>query len=112
LERLQTEEFQAVLMDCQLPGLDGFEVTRRIRENERRAGTATSDASPRLPIVAVTAGATKEDRQRCQAAGMDGFVSKPIDRARLLAILDSLLTTNHAPVAEPEQPPTDDNAAV
>ncbi|MBX3411151.1 MAG: response regulator [Pirellulales bacterium] len=89
LELLERDKFDAVLMDCQLPGIDGFEVTRRIREHEAHPST---EPPRRLPIIAVTAGATKDDRDRCHAAGMDGFVSKPIDRVRLLSILESLLS--------------------
>jgi signal transduction histidine kinase/CheY-like chemotaxis protein len=78
LAALARDRFDLVLMDLQMPEMDGFEATARIREQERGTGT-------RLPIVALTANAMVGDRERCLAAGMDGYVSKPIDAARLLA---------------------------
>jgi CheY-like chemotaxis protein len=64
-----------------MPGMDGFEATRRIRELE-----AENDAT-HTPIVALTANVAAEDREACRAAGMDGFVVKPLDRERLAAAL-------------------------
>ena len=72
-----------VLMDVQMPGSDGIEATRRIR-----AAEAERDA--RTPIVALTANAYEEDREACLAAGMDGFLTKPLDRERLAAVLAEL----------------------
>jgi CheY-like chemotaxis protein len=73
--------FDRVLMDLHMPGMDGFEATRRIRELE-----AENDAT-HTPIVALTANVAAEDREACRAAGMDGFVVKPLDRERLAAAL-------------------------
>jgi PAS domain S-box-containing protein len=73
------EPYAMVLMDVHMPGADGIEATRRIREAE--AG------GPRTPIVALTANAFDEDRDACIAAGMDGFLTKPLDRERLAAAL-------------------------
>ena len=67
--------YALVLMDCQMPEMDGFEATRLIRE---RQGTG-----PHVPIVALTASATQDQRDRCLAAGMDDFLAKPIDADRL-----------------------------
>jgi CheY-like chemotaxis protein len=78
LRLLDEEPFALVLMDCQMPGLDGFETTRRWRARE-----ASSGRGSHLPIVAVTANAGAEDRQRCLAAGMDDFIAKPFDLATL-----------------------------
>jgi CheY-like chemotaxis protein len=84
LAKLETAHYDLVLMDMQMPGLDGLEATRRIRSRENGIGE-------RLPIIALTANAYAEDRARCQAAGMDGFVSKPIRREELLAAIAAVM---------------------
>ena len=81
LDRVAEGNIDLVLMDCQMPVMDGFEATRRLRELEENNG------SPRLPIIAVTANAIKGDRERCLAAGMDDYVSKPINTAKLAAAI-------------------------
>jgi CheY-like chemotaxis protein len=83
LEAWQRGTFDLILMDVQMPNLDGFAVTRRIRERERATGGHT-------PIIAMTAHALDGDRERCLIAGMDGYLSKPVSRARLLEVLDSV----------------------
>jgi len=72
-----------VLMDCQMPVMDGWEATRRIRAWEQE------NAKSRLPIVALTAGAFEEDRDRCLAAGMDDFLTKPLVLHHLAAALET-----------------------
>jgi len=72
LDALEREEFDVVLMDMQMPVMDGLEAVRRIREKEAQASGGL-----RVPIVALTAHAMRGDRERCLAAGMDGYVSKP-----------------------------------
>lgn len=72
VDALQRRDFDLVLMDVQMPILDGFEATRRIRQNEAAAGR------PRTPIIALTAHAMKGDKDRCLEAGMDDYLSKPI----------------------------------
>lgn len=75
-----------VLMDCQMPGLDGFDATRRIRAEEDERGSRR-----RLPILALTANALDGARGRCLAAGMDGFVAKPVSREALIGAVDRVL---------------------
>ncbi len=77
LRRLNDTPYALVLMDMEMPEMDGITATRHIREREDR------DGAPRLPIVAMTANALREDRDRCLAAGMDGYIAKPISRKAL-----------------------------
>ncbi len=86
LEAAARETYSTILMDCQMPIMDGFTTTRRLRS--RFAG------DPRIPIVAITATATTEDQERCLAAGMDDYLPKPIIMDRLGAVL-----TRWAPLA-------------
>ena len=81
LAKLRTTTFELVLMDVQMPTMDGFEATAAIRAMEGTSGS-------HLPIVAMTAHAIKGDRERCLAAGMDGYVSKPIRVGDLLKEID------------------------
>jgi signal transduction histidine kinase/ActR/RegA family two-component response regulator len=74
-----------VLMDCQMPEMDGFQATARIREWEKQNGM------PRVPIVALTAGVFDDDKQRCTDSGMDDFLAKPLDIDRLDAALEKWL---------------------
>ncbi len=76
LTALDHEAFQLVLMDIQMPGMDGFEATIAIRERERFTGK-------RVPIMAMTAHAMTGDKERCLAAGMDGYIAKPVNKAEL-----------------------------
>jgi signal transduction histidine kinase/DNA-binding response OmpR family regulator len=86
LERLAEGEFDAVLMDCQMPVMDGFTATTRIREAEREAGLGK-----RLPIIALTANVMSEDRELCIAAGMDAHLGKPIVASQLADCLGRYL---------------------
>jgi signal transduction histidine kinase/ActR/RegA family two-component response regulator len=82
LEASARGSFDLVLMDVQMPEMDGLEATRHIRERERETGQ-------HLPIVAMTAYAMKGDRERCLAAGMDGYISKPVQSHELARIIQS-----------------------
>jgi PAS domain S-box-containing protein len=83
--------FDLILMDVQMPGMDGLEATRRIRAREAEIRTAAPETFRPVPIVALTANAYAEDRAACLAAGMDAILTKPLDRERLLDAL-----TRHA----------------
>ena len=84
LAALDREAFDVVLMDVQMPGMDGFKATAAIRDRER--GT-----KKHLPIVALTAHAMREDRQRCLDAGMDAYLTKPFNANQLFEILEDLI---------------------
>ena len=83
---LEKQEFDLVLMDVQMPELDGFEATARIRALESAAGKHQT-------IVAMTAHAMRGDRERCLSAGMDDYISKPLNSAELLSLLENLQPT-------------------
>jgi PAS domain S-box-containing protein len=86
--------YDLVLMDVHMPASDGIEATRRIRAAEADTAEAATDAAgPHTPIVALTADALSEDRDACLAAGMDGFLTKPLDRERLAEVLAALRRT-------------------
>jgi len=84
LAHLAKTPFDLVLMDVGMPDVDGLEATRRIRSGE------SNPLNPSIPIVAFTAHALRGDRERCLEAGMDAYLSKPVDMDRLLALIDSL----------------------
>jgi two-component system sensor histidine kinase/response regulator len=92
LDRIATETFDVVLMDLQMPVLDGLDATRRLRQREAETG------APRVPVIAMTARAMDEDREGCLAAGMDGFLSKPLDQRALFETLAQLGGASEMPV--------------
>jgi len=92
LAALEKESFDIVLMDIQMPELDGFEAAAAIREKERLTGN-------HIPIIAMTAHAMKDDEQRCLSAGMDAYVSKPIQTSEMFATIEKLLGKSEKPGA-------------
>jgi two-component system, sensor histidine kinase and response regulator len=93
LEALEKERFDLILMDMQMPEMDGFETTAAIRQRESANGQ-------HLPIVALTAHAMKGDSEKCLAAGMDGYLSKPIRPQELDAVLKHYLEGKTTPPSE------------
>lgn len=82
---VQSHDYDIVLMDIQMPGMDGLQATSLIRR-------MTDPCKSHLPIVAVTAFAVGGQRERCLAAGMDGFVTKPVDVRSLFSAIEGLLS--------------------
>jgi two-component system sensor histidine kinase/response regulator len=96
LAALDAEPFDLILMDIQMPKLDGFETTAAIRAREKGTGA-------HIPILALTAHAMKGDEQRCLEGGMDGYASKPIDVAKLLAVIEDLIAKKSGQTPEVER---------
>ena len=97
LEALERSRFDLVLMDCQMPGMDGFMTTARIRERERIQGG-------HLPIIAMTAHALEGDREHCLAQGMDDYLSKPVTRQALWSVLSRWSGVAAGDVSAPLEP--------
>jgi two-component system sensor histidine kinase/response regulator len=95
VEAVNAGTYDAVLMDCQMPTMDGLTATAEIRQSEQTSG------APRLPIIALTANAMEGDRERCLAAGMDDFLSKPFTQQQLATLLRRWLALRALP--EPER---------
>jgi CheY-like chemotaxis protein len=93
LAALERNSYDLILMDVQMPEMDGFESTAAIRRKEKETGH-------HIPIIAMTAHAMKGDRERCFKAGMDDYISKPVQPKELIAVIERRL--REAPVAMPE----------
>jgi CheY-like chemotaxis protein len=91
VEMWETGNFDLVLMDVQMPRMNGFEATRAIREKEAVRGSHT-------PIVAVTAFALHNDKVKCLAAGMDSYLSKPVDFKKCIELIRELVPREKEPV--------------
>lgn len=96
VEAVQREPFDAVLMDIQMPEMDGIEATREIRR-------LPDPEKSRIPIIAMTAHAFEEDAERCLAAGMDEYISKPVKGDQLIALLERLAARTTPPAAAASQ---------
>lgn len=94
LEAMNTSIYDAVLMDCQMPVMDGLTASGEIRRREQSSGAA------RVPIIALTANAMEGDRERCLAAGMDDFLSKPFTQQQLATLLRRWLALRALPESE------------
>jgi two-component system, sensor histidine kinase and response regulator len=80
----QENRYDVIVMDMKMPGMDGLEATKAIRTRE--------NGNRRVPIIALTAYAMKGDRERCLAAGMDGYLSKPINGQEMIMLVETLAT--------------------
>jgi two-component system sensor histidine kinase/response regulator len=94
LEIMNNDAYDAVLMDCQMPVMDGLTATAELRRREQNSGGA------RIPIIALTANTMEGDRERCLAAGMDDFLSKPFSQQQLAALLKRWLALQLLPEFE------------
>ena len=94
IEAMDISNYDAVLMDCQMPVMDGLTATGEIRRREQTSGAA------RVPVVALTANAMEGDRERCLAAGMDDFLSKPFTQQQLATLLRRWLALRALPESE------------
>jgi signal transduction histidine kinase/DNA-binding response OmpR family regulator len=95
LELLSEKQFDLVLMDCQMPVMDGYEATRKLRANDPAV------INPGIPVIAMTANAMQGDRELCLKAGMDDFIAKPIDRVQMFEVIDRVLASREADTREP-----------
>jgi signal transduction histidine kinase/DNA-binding response OmpR family regulator/HPt (histidine-containing phosphotransfer) domain-containing protein len=97
VDAIRSTHYDLILMDCQMPEMDGFAATREIRERER---LMVQDALP-IPIIALTANAFKGEQERCLAAGMTGYVSKPFEPFQLVRTIELCLDRVRIPGEEP-----------
>ena len=102
VEAARSGRFNIVLMDCEMPEMDGFEATRTLRSLEA-TGSVLAPHGGTLPIIALTAQAVEGDRQRCLATGMTEYVTKPINRRELLATIERSLSADAGPTHRPDR---------
>ncbi|MFT4976206.1 MAG: diguanylate cyclase (GGDEF)-like protein, partial [Myxococcota bacterium] len=102
----RTRRYDAILMDCQMPGLDGYQATGKIREEEALRGLR------RIPIIAMTANAMRGDRGRCLESGMDDYLAKPFSHAKLQEILSKWIAPESGELTSPFDPELLDPMAI
>jgi len=112
VEAAASQTYDLILMDCQMPEMDGYQATRAIRKHEQKRASAERGTS-RMPIIALTAHAIKGDREKCLEAGMDDYITKPLDFDRLLKVIGNHLesrseTPHAAPVDVVDAAPSTD----
>lgn len=93
LEKMKTSDYRLILMDCQMPNMDGFDATRAIRQLEVTLGE-------HIPIIALTANALPSDRRKCLDAGMDDYVAKPFTKKQLIDTLEKWLSQEPVPATQ------------
>jgi len=96
LQEVERFTYDVILMDCQMPEMDGYEVTRRIRESEKSGDGGTGKRTP-VYIIAITAHALEGDRERCLSAGMNDYLTKPLHIAQLEAAINRAIRRRPAP---------------
>ena len=101
LDALEREQFDLILMDVQMPDMDGFDATAAIRKKEQATGA-------HIPIIAMTAHAMKGDRERCLKAGMDAYISKPVSSKSLVEAIDRLASRSILPTVKVDAAARDD----
>ena len=99
LEHLEKKDYDLVLMDCQMPEMDGYEATRRIRDE------SSSVRNHRIPVIAMTANAMKGDREKCFEAGMDDYISKPINMQGFVDVIKRHLQNGEEQQLPPSSSP-------
>ena len=99
IDALETTDYDLVVMDCSMPVMDGFAATRAVRSADSRA------LNPDIPIIALTALDTQADREKCVEAGMNDYVSKPVDSSVLVAAIRRCLRNDRDDEASPLQQP-------
>jgi Amt family ammonium transporter len=103
VDAVKAGQYDLVLMDCQMLEMNGLQATQAIRSFERERALS-GGPDERIPIIALTAAAIKGDRERCLAAGMDDYTSKPLNPERLLRLIDAHLSDRRKNAAEPGRP--------
>jgi len=97
LDLYKTQTFDMVLMDMHMPVMDGYTATRKIREWEKKQGKKPT------PVIALTAHALKDDRQKCLDAGCDEYLSKPLKKTRLIQMLEAFAPPRNPKQARPKK---------